>query len=433
MIKAGLIGGKLSHSLSPQVHQKYWHLIGKQGQYALLETPADKLSELLDALTEKGYIGANVTIPHKKAVMRHLDVLSPEADAIGAVNTIHFSDGRRIGYNTDYFGLLSTLLRFGMPLCNKRVVILGTGGAAVCAFCLSKDQGASEVLVISRQPQKADKRLGALGYDALEALDSIDVLINTTPSGMFPDIKSCPVSVAVIQKCKAVADVIYNPEQTQLLKKAAEMGKPCAGGLWMLCAQALKAQEIWLGRAYDASLCASIFNALRTKPDRTNIVLIGMPGSGKTTVGHILSKRLGREYADTDMLVEASHGRIQDIFAKSGEAAFRALELTAARGAAAKTRAVISTGGGIVLTQASMEALRETGIIVYIDRPMELLLCEVDTADRPLLAGGRQRLISLFSQRRMLYQKYADITVQNAADAAQCVDDIVKKLKEYKS
>lgn len=434
MIRAGLIGGRLSHSLSPQIHEEYWRLTGRRGHYRLLETPEDQLGPRLDALMAQGYMGVNVTIPHKSAVMRHLNSLSPEAAAIGAVNTVHFTGGRRVGHNTDYFGLKAMMERHGMALTQKSVAILGAGGAARCALCLARDEGAAEILVVSRRPDQAGKQLGAVGYGALDAAGAIDVLINTTPAGMYPDIEACPVSDAVIEKCAAVADLIYNPAKTMLLKKAAALGKAVAGGLWMLCAQALKAEEIWTGRAYDEALCANIFGMLgeparRAHAGRTNIVLIGMPGSGKTTVGQMLAQRLSRAYCDTDTLIEAAHGRIADIFAKQGEAAFRAFELAAARQAAARARTVISTGGGVVLTPAAMEALRETGVVVYIDRPLELLLDEVETADRPLLADGRQRLTALFSQRSALYRQYADITVQNAADAQSCADDILEKIK----
>lgn len=428
MIKAGLIGGRLSHSLSPQIHQEYWQQTGQCGQYLLLETPTEQLGQRLDELSTQGYAGVNVTIPHKTAVMAHLDALSPEAQAIGAVNTVHFSGGRRIGHNTDYFGLKSLLLRHSMGLEHKRVAILGAGGAARCALCLAKDEGASEILVVSRQPHKTDASLSAVDYAALEALDSIDVLINTTPVGMYPNTDGCPVSDAVIEKAAAVVDLIYNPERTILLQKAAALGKPYAGGLWMLCAQALKAEEIWTGQASGDALCAHIFNMLRK--DKTNVVLIGMPGSGKSTIGRIIAQRLDYAFVDTDTMIEEAHGRIPDIFAKQGEAAFRKFELEDAKQAAENTNTVVSTGGGIVQTPEAMAALRQTGTIVYIDRPLELLLNEVDTSNRPLLAGGRERLVSLYEKRHSLYRQYADITARNAADAQSCADHIIKQIKE---
>ncbi len=432
MIKTGLIGGRLSHSLSPQIHEKYWYLTGQTGQYSLFETTEKELGGRLNDLQNQGFRGVNVTIPHKTAVMQYLDVITPQAEAIGAVNTVHFSSGRRIGHNTDYFGLKSLLEQNGFALCGKRVVILGSGGAARCALSLAKNENAAEAFVVSRRPEKADPALNGVGYDALNVIDTIDVLINATPSGMYPHTDECPVSDEVIQKCANVADMIYNPEKTLLLKKAALMGKRVANGLWMLCAQALKAQEIWTGKAFDADICRTIDNALKTPAPRTNIVLIGMPGSGKSTVGHLISEKLSMEFADTDALIEAHHGRISDIFASQGEAAFREMELQTARQTSQRQNTVISTGGGIVQTCAAMDALKETGIIVCIDRPLETLLSEIDTANRPLLAGGREHLITLYNKRHTLYRQYADLTVVNNGTAQQCAKQIKLKLEEMR-
>lgn len=432
MIKAGLIGGKLSHSLSPQIHEKYWHLTGQSGQYSLLETTEQCLGERLDELAAQGFVGVNVTIPHKTAVMRYLDVISPEAQAIGAVNTVHFTSGRRVGHNTDNFGLKSLLDRSGFSLHSKRVVILGSGGAARCALSLAKDEKAAEILVVSRTPEKADPALGAVGYDALDRMDAIDVLINATPAGMYPNTDACPVSDDVIQKCTNVVDMIYNPERTLLLQKAAAMGKGYANGLWMLSAQALKAQELWTGKAFDEDICRIIYNGLKSPVPRTNIVLIGMPGSGKSTVGQMIAERLSLEFADTDTLIETQQGRIADIFAVQGEAAFREMELVTARQTAQQQNTVISTGGGIVQTSAAMDALKQTGIVVYIDRPLDILLQEVDTSSRPLLAGGREQLITLYNKRHALYRQYADLTVVNDGTAQQCAKDILSKLEELK-
>ncbi len=432
MIKAGLIGGRLSHSISPQIHEKFWHLTGKLGQYKLLEMTERQLGERLRELQAQGYAGVNVTIPHKTAVMRHLDVLSPEADAIGAVNTVHFFSGKRIGYNTDYYGLKSLLEQNGFGIAGRRVVILGSGGAARCALSLAKDEQAAEVLVVSRRPENADPKLDAVGYDVLGGLDAIDVLINSTPAGMFPNTDDCPVSDSIIEKCGCVVDMIYNPERTLLLQKAAKMGKGIANGLWMLCAQALKAEEIWTGKAFDEDICRTIYGGLKSPVPRTNIVLIGMPGSGKSTVGRILAERLFLRFADTDAMIEAQHGLIQTIFDTLGEPAFREMELQAARQTAARQNTVVSTGGGIVQTAPAMEALKETGLVIYIDRPLDTLLAEVDISGRPLLAGGRQQLITLWGRRHALYQQYADLTAANNGSAQQCADEIIRKLEEMK-
>ncbi len=432
MIKAGLIGGRLSHSISPQIHEKFWHLTGKLGRYSLLEMTERHLGERLGELQAQGYAGVNVTIPHKTAVMRYLDVLSPEADAIGAVNTVHFFSGKRIGHNTDYFGLKSLLEQNGFGLSGRCVVILGSGGAARCALSLAKDEQAAEVFVVSRSPEKADPKLGAVSYDVLENLDKIDVLINATPVGMSPNVDDCPASDKVIEKCGDVVDMVYNPERTVLLQKAAKMGKGIANGLWMLCAQALKAEEIWTGKEFDEDICRTIYNALKSPVPRTNVVLIGMPGSGKSTIGRSLAERLFMRFSDTDAMIEARHGLIQAIFDAQGEPAFRDMELQAARETANRQNTVISTGGGIVQTAPAMNALKETGLAVYIDRPLETLLAEVDISGRPLLAGGRQQLITLWGRRNALYQQYADLTVINNGSAQQCADEIIRKLEEMK-
>lgn len=432
MIKAALIGGRLSHSLSPQIHEKYWHLTGRLGRYSLIETTERHLAQRIDAMQAQGFIGFNVTIPHKTAVMRYLDLITPEADAIGAVNTVQFQAGKRVGHNTDYFGLKSLLDTSGFSLTGRRVVILGSGGAARCALALAKDEQAADIRVVSRSPENADPELDAVGYDALRGLETIGVLINATPAGMSPNVSECPVTDTVIKKCDNVVDMVYNPERTLLLQKAAKMGKGFANGLWMLCAQALKAEEIWTGKPFDEDVCRTVYGALKSPVPRTNVVLIGMPGSGKSTIGRMLAEKLFLRFADTDAIVEAQHGLIPGIFEARGEACFRELELKAARQTALGQNTVISTGGGIVQTPAAMNALRESGVTVYIDRPLELLLSEVDISGRPLLSGGRQQLITLFQRRRTLYQHYADFTVVNSGSARQCAEEIINRLEAYR-
>jgi shikimate dehydrogenase len=428
MMKAGLIGEKLSHSLSPQIHEKYGRLMSAEVVYRLHETPPEGLTALLDELEAQGYVGVNVTIPYKKAVMPYLSALSPEAQAIGAVNTIRFENGQRTGHNTDYFGLKSLLDRNDIALKDKRVAVLGSGGAARCACFLAKDMGAAEVFTVSRHPEAADSDLNAVSYDVLAQTGSIGVLINATPVGMHPSTDACPVSDAVIDKCGAVVDTIYNPPETALLKKAHDCGIPHANGLWMLCAQALAAQQIWTGRPFTMDECAAVHAFVR----RSNVVLTGMPGSGKSTVGRLLAERLGMGFLDTDSMIEAAHGPIPGIFVTEGEAVFRQYELTAARDAANTMNTVISTGGGIVQTEAAMQALLETGVVVYVDRPLDILLRETKTEGRPLLASGRGALIALYARRHPLYNKYADIAAENTADAQNCADTIVRKLEDYR-
>ena len=428
MLKVGLIGEKLSHSLSPQIHEKYGRLTETQVVYRLHETPPEGLPALLDSLEAQGYAGTNVTIPYKKAVMPYLHELSPEAQAIGAVNTIRFENGQRTGHNTDYFGLKSLLERNDIALQGKRVAVLGSGGAARCAYFLAQDEGAAEVFTVSRHPEAADSDLNAVSYDALAQMDSIEVLINATPVGMHPNTDACPVSDAVIEKCGAVVDTIYNPPETALLKKVRERGIPHVNGLWMLCAQALAAERIWTGHPFTMDECAAVHTFIR----RSNIVLTGMPGSGKSTVGRLLAERLSMGFLDTDAMIEAVHGPIPGIFASEGEAVFRQYELAAAYESANTMNTVISTGGGIVQTEAAMRVLLETGIAVYVDRPLEILLRETETEGRPLLASGRSALIALYEKRHPLYNGFADIVAENTADAHRCVDTIVRKLEDYR-
>ncbi len=430
MMRAGLIGGRLGHSFSPQIHEAYGRLVGQDIRYTLHETDAHGLEALLAKLQSEGYAGVNVTMPHKKAVMPLLDEISPEAEAIGAVNTVRFEGTRRTGHNTDYFGLGWMLKRAGISLAGQSVVILGSGGAARCAAALAKDGGA-RVTVLSRNPQDADPALDAVGYDALDGLQSIGVLVNTTPAGMVPDIDGCPVTPDVLARCGAVADIVYNPPETRLVQRAAARGIRCAEGLPMLVAQALRAEQLWTGIPFGDAACEAVLETVRAGM-RTNIVLTGMPGSGKSAVGRRLAEKLGMGFLDTDARVEAEHGVIADIFAVQGEAAFREMEREAAQYTARRANAVIATGGGIVQTAAAMRALKASGIIVYVDRPLELLLRDTETAHRPLLAGGREALVGLYEKRRALYEGSADIIVKNDKDVAHCVDAIIKALEEYR-
>ncbi len=442
-MKAGLLGEKLSHSFSPDIHQSFYRLTGKEGSYTLFECPGNRLWSFTDILKRLGYTGVNVTIPYKTRVIKYLNGLSDEAAAIGAVNTISFRDGKAYGYNTDCYGLKALIDSAGVKVSGAFAVILGTGGAARCALKLLRDMGAAKVFTASRSPQQADAVFDAISYGELDALPHIDILVNTTPCGMYPDTQGCPVTPSVIKKCGSVLDLIYNPAETKLLAQAREFGIKASGGLLMLCSQAVKAQEIWNGETYGPEIYNGVYEHMRKKINKTddapepskdewgkNIVLTGMPGSGKTTVGRLLAKTLGMGFTDTDAMVEKSHGAIPDIFSREGEAAFRKYENDAALEASTMSNAVISTGGGIILDKTNMDALRGSGTIVFIDRPLEILLSETDTSGRPLLADGKEAIEALYRGRYGLYTSYADIIQQNASDAQNCVSELINKLEE---
>lgn len=418
MIKACLIGKKLGHSMSPVIHERFYETSGINGIYELCETPEHSLKDLLNRLKQEGYSGANVTIPYKTTVMQYLDGVSDEAKAIGAVNTIHFSEGKAYGHNTDYFGLKTLLKANAIEVKGKIVVVLGTGGAAKCAVKLVQDMGAAQVVSVSRT-----LRQGAISYKQLEELSSIDVLINTTPVGMFPDVYGCPVTEEVIKKCKSVVDVVYNPMKTQLIRKAMSLGKKTATGLMMLTAQAVKAQEIWNGKSFSKQVYDDVYNYVEKL--KTNIVIIGMPGSGKSTIGKMVADRLGKSFVDTDELIEQKYGRIPDIFANDGEKVFRGYESDAAELAADIRGAVIATGGGIILNERNMDVLKHSGIVFFIDRPLDILMRTTDGSYRPLIADDSSRLKTLYEQRYPLYCEYADYIISNDTEIESCVKDII--------
>ena len=302
----GLIGEKLGHSFSPYIH-------GELGgyDYSLIELERGELGRFLK---RGAFRGLNVTVPYKKDVIPYCAWLSPEARRIGSVNTIVNDGGLLRGYNTDYFGFVCMLRKAGIDVKGKKALVLGSGGASLTVQTALHDLGAKSVTVISRG--------GEDNYGNLERHADARLIVNTTPVGMYPKVEAAPLSLEIFPDCEAVADIIYNPSRTKLLLDAEARGIPCANGLPMLVAQAKAAAELFLGRDIPDARIDEITSVIekRTK----NIILIGMPGCGKTTVGKLLARSLGREFADTDEMIVREGGRsIPDIFASDGEAAFR--------------------------------------------------------------------------------------------------------------
>lgn len=387
-MRYGLIGGKLSHSHSPAIHKQ----LGGY-DYALYELAPEGLEPFL---RRRDIGGLNVTIPYKRAVLPYCDRLGPVAQRTGSVNTLVFREGKIAGYNTDYDGFLHLAKRAGVEFAGKKIVVLGSGGTFSTVCAAVQDAGAKEIVVISRG--------GTDNYDTLGRHADADVLVNTTPVGMYPNIEASPVSLAAFPRLSGVLDVVYNPLRTRLILEAQERAIPCAGGLAMLVAQAHAAAQRFLGEEIPESRIEEILQALEL--ELTNIVLIGMPGCGKSRVGRALSELTGRPLLDTDELVEQEWGvRIADMIECDGEAVFREREHEAVRLAAKQGGRIISTGGGAPTFLRNRTALRQNGRIVYIRRD----LSQLAVAGRPL----SKNLPALFEQRDPAYRAFADMQIEN--------------------
>ena len=403
----GLLGEKLGHSFSPQIHKA---LAGYD--YRLLPTPRGEVEALF---RRRDFRGLNVTIPYKQTVIPLCDEVDPRAAAIGAVNTVVNQDGRLTGYNTDIDGLIYLAKRTGVDMAGKKVVILGSGGTSHTACAAARELGAAETVVVSRK--------GEDNYENLSRHADAQVLINTTPVGMFPNAGASPVSLDVFPGLAGVLDVVFNPLRTALIMDAEKRGIPCACGLPMLVAQAKRAAELFTGQAVDDGRTEEVLSALTRQVQ--NVVLIGMPGCGKSAIGRALARRLGKEFLDLDhMIAERAGKSIPSIFAREGEDAFRALESRIAREAGSRTGCVLSTGGGIVTRQENCAPLRQNGVIVHIRRDLSLL----PTAGRPV--SQSTDLGELWRRREPLYAAFADIVVDNEDTIEGAAERIEKELNK---
>ncbi len=402
----GLLGEKLGHSFSPQIHRA---LAGYD--YRLLPTPPEEVETLL---RERDFKGLNVTIPYKQTVMPLCDAIDPRAAAIGAVNTVVNREGRLTGYNTDIDGLIYLARRAGVELAGKKTVILGSGGTSRTAQAAAKALGAAEIAVISRR--------GEDNYDNLSRHADAQVLINTTPVGMFPHCGQSPVSLSLFPDLTGVLDVVYNPLHTALLLEAEARGLPCSCGLPMLVAQAKRAAELFTGASIPDSRTEEILAGLTAQ--LRNIVLIGMPGCGKTAIGSALAALLGRRFVDLDALIVEKAGKpIPDIFAQEGEAAFRELEHEIVREAGMVAGCVISTGGGVVTRQDNYAPLHQNGVIFHLVRDLALLPSD----GRPVSQSTDLGL--LWERREPLYAAFADRAVDNNGALEETLGQIKKELE----
>ncbi len=391
----GLLGRKLGYSFSPDIHRQIGEAAGRTYDYVLFE----KEPEELEAFIKGGeWEGLNVTVPYKEDVIPFLDKLSEEAAAIGAVNTIVRKDGRLIGYNTDYYGFMHTLDANEVQVEDAKCLVLGDGGASKAVCAVLKDMGAGQVVVMSRK--------GETTFADIADHKDADILINTTPVGMYPDTGKSLVYPGTFTKLKWVVDLIYNPIRTNLLCQAKKSLMEPISGLQMLVSQAVYSYMLFTDNVIEEreEITEKIADAMRS--EKQNILLIGMPGTGKTTVGTALADMLGRELFDTDEMIIARDGRpIPEIFADEGEEYFRDLESAAASELSQKTGVIISGGGGIITREENYYALAENSFIVFLNRDLTLLPIE----GRPL--SQSQPLERLYQARLPLYRSWCDAEV----------------------
>ena len=402
--RCGLIGEKLGHSFSPAIHGKL-----ADYEYKLYELSPEQVGPFLE---KKEYDGLNVTIPYKKTVIPYCDELTEAARSIGSVNTIvKRPDGTLLGHNTDYDGFMWLLKNAGAEVKGKKALVLGTGGASVTVQAALRDLGAAQVVVISRS--------GEDNYENIARHSDAKILVNATPVGMYPKTGVSPVDLDVFTALEGVFDVVYNPAKTQLLLEAEKRGIPCANGLGMLVAQAKAACERFTGQPIADEKVYTI--KAEMERNTRNVMLIGMPGSGKSTVGAALAEKLGRKLVDVDeRIVELAGCSIPEIFAKEGEEGFRQIEHQALCEVSKESGLVIATGGGVVTRRENLDPMRQNSLIVWLLRDTSLLPKD----GRPL--SQTNSLTEMFKVREPLYRAAADCIADNNGS----LEDTLKQIME---
>ncbi len=405
----GCIGKKLGHSFSKEIHNALTDYT-----YELCEIPEDKLDEFMK---KRDFKAINVTIPYKEKVIPHLAFISDEAKQIGAVNTIINKNGVLYGYNTDFYGMKMLIEKAGIDIQNKTVAILGSGGTSKTANAVVNSLSANAVYKVSRNTQE-----DFITYNDLYKIsDKIDVIINTTPVGMYPEIYNSAVDIKEFKNLYGVVDVVYNPLRSKIVSDALCLGVKAVGGLYMLVAQAAAAVEKFIDTDVSEKDIERVYNSLLKSKE--NIVLIGMPSCGKTTVGNILAEKLNREFLDSDIFIETTENTpIPEIFRSKGEEYFRNKETEAMFTISKNNSSVISTGGGAVLNKKNIELLKENGKVFFLDRPLEKL---ITTSDRPL-SSSREDLEKRYNERYNLYREYADVIIDASGSIENVVNQILK-------
>ena len=411
-MKYGLIGGKLTHSFSKTIHEQLGN-----NDYELLEISEENFH---DYMIKRDFYAINVTIPYKEKIIPYLDFISPQAKRIGAINTVINKDGKLYGYNTDYDGLKALLKRLKVDCKEKKILILGSGGTSKTARVVIEDLGCRNYYFVSRA-----KTAQTITYqEAISIHNDCDIIINTTPCGMYPNTDCLPIHLHNFKKLEAVVDVIYNPLRTKFIVKAQNRKISAIGGLYMLVAQAFYASRLFQDKNLNEEQIDCIYHHL--VQEKENIVLIGMPSSGKTTIGSMLAKRLHKEFIDTDELIKSRiQMEISEYFSKFGENSFRIVESQVIEEVSKRTNLVIATGGGVILKEVNIENLKENGKIVLLNRSLDNLIA---TSDRPLTAT-KEKLEMCYLERKLLYKKFCDIVIDNNHDLTSAVDEIIERMK----
>ncbi len=411
-MKYGLIGEKLSYSYSKRVHE----LIGNYS-YELKEIKKDNFE---DFILKKDYKAINITIPYKEAVCKYVDCFDDSSKDIKCVNLLVNNDSKLIGYNTDYYGLLATIKRNNIDLNNKKILILGTGGTSKTAFKIAKELNAKQIVFVSRY-----KKEYAITYDiALKECNDFDVIINTTPVGMLNYSDELPLNISKFNNLEAVIDVIYNPINTLLILEAKKRNIKVAGGLYMLVYQAYYAYCLLSNNELDENKIEHIYQLI--KKENQNIILIGMPCSGKSTISKKISKLLKINYIDSDEeIVKKINMSIKDFINRFGENKFREIEEEVIKSISKKRGNIVSTGGGVILNKNNINRLKENGIIIFIDR--DVLKLEINE-ERPL-SNTKEKMYELYKKRKKMYENYSDYIIKNNNDLDETINEVLEVIE----
>jgi len=412
----GCIGEKLSHSFSKEIHNKLFDY-----EYEICEVAREKLC---DFMQKRDFKAINVTIPYKEDVIPHLYKISETAKAIGAVNTIVNCDGKLFGYNTDFSGMCALIEKNKISLEGKKVLVLGSGGTAKTAFAVATHLKAKSVLKVSRKQNE-----GCITYEQMyENHTDADVLINTTPCGMYPNPEGVAIDIDKFPSLEAVVDAVYNPLRSRLICLAKQKGIKATGGLYMLVAQAAHAAELFTGQKVSSQKIDEVFSSIML--EKENVVLIGMPSCGKSTIGKIVADKLNMDFADSDEAIVKKTGiSIPEIFEKYGESEFRKKESEVISELSKKQNTVIATGGGAVLNVENTLRLSQNGRIYFIDRALSSLLA---TEDRPL-SSSRDALLKRYNERYDIYKNACHYHLKAGDLAEENAEKIIEEFKNEAS